>query len=96
MSSALEWCYQMNAYIQMAMSQLTNLGLTPRFNEPGPNVGGLGTSVTRSFNDAYEAMLNTHSGVDLIRVNSFAFFNPGIQSSALRPHQCDRSMLHRG
>jgi phospholipase/lecithinase/hemolysin len=52
-----------------------NLGLAPRFNEPGPNVGALATSVTQSFNAAFDAMLNTHTGTHLIRVDSFAFFN---------------------
>ena len=52
-----------------------NLGLTPRFNEPGPNVGALARSVTQSFNEALETMLDTHTGSHLIRVDSFAFFN---------------------
>jgi outer membrane lipase/esterase len=52
-----------------------NLGLTPRFNEPGPNVGALARSVTQSFNEAFDTMLNTHTGAHLIRVDSFGFFN---------------------
>lgn len=52
-----------------------NLGLAPRFNEPGPTVGALARSVTQSFNEAFETMLNAHTGAHLIRVDSFAFFN---------------------
>jgi phospholipase/lecithinase/hemolysin len=52
-----------------------NLGLTPRFNEPGPNVRALARSVTQSFNDALDTMLDTHTGAHVIRVDSFAFFN---------------------
>jgi outer membrane lipase/esterase len=52
-----------------------NLGLTPRFNEPGRNVSALARSVTESFNDALDTMLDTRTGAHVIRVDSFAFFN---------------------